>query len=132
MSSPAQHAYQKVYRQEHKAELTAKKNLYNQTPRGRFIELCKKARHRGIERTIKFEDYVELTKDGKCFYCGSTQMPTHGSGLDRRDYTIGYVKGNCFPCCYLCNSDKGLLEGTGFPLHRVLELLQELIALRKS
>ena len=79
-----------------------------QLPRGRYRRLVYSAKHgrkrRSIELRLTFEEYVELIKQ-PCFYCGD-DLPTDGSGLDRKDNTKGYVKENLVPCCEQCNKAK--------------------------
>lgn len=46
-----------------------------------------------------------------CLYCGYTpKWPTSRVGIDRVDNSIGYIEGNCVPCCFTCNSAKGTLS----------------------
>jgi hypothetical protein len=68
---------------------------------------------------LSFEDLCDIIKS-TCLYCGSdpkniklsnTEYRTPGkyiyNGIDRFNNTIGYVKDNCVPCCFTCNSAKG-------------------------
>jgi hypothetical protein len=83
------------------------------------------ARRRGIEFTLTFEQYSSIVSENKCLYCGGP-LPYRGSGIDRKHFEIGYVIGNCVPCCSRCNDLKGRLETCGFSYDRVLQLLAEL------
>lgn len=50
-----------------------------------------------------------------------------GSGIDRQDHRLGYVHGNCVPCCSNCNTKKGLLEAAGLVYPRTVEVLMEIL-----
>jgi len=49
-----------------------------------------------------------------CFYCG---IKMGGVGIDRVDNKIGYVEGNCVPCCKTCNWMKSDLNIKQFKAH---------------
>lgn len=91
----------------------------------KFKRLKENALRRGIEITITYEEYVSVVSQNKCSYCEKS-LPRKGSGVDRKHFSIGYVFGNCVPCCALCNDRKGKLETCGFSYERVLQLLSEL------
>jgi hypothetical protein len=91
----------------------------------RFKRLKENATRREIECTLSYEQYFSLVCENKCSYCCSA-LPKCGSGVDRKHFEIGYVSGNCVPCCALCNDRKGKLELCGFSYERVLQLLTEL------
>jgi 5-methylcytosine-specific restriction endonuclease McrA len=79
-------------------------------------------RQRGVELTISRQEYLELAFSN-CAYCGSlpknrVPLPRPSTktvytfiflyqGIDRKDNNLGYVPGNCVPCCAVCNSIKG-------------------------
>ena len=79
-------------------------------------------RNRGVALEISKEECLGLSFR-PCVYCGSPprnriplprSMPTTPDsfiflyqGIDRKDNTLGYVPGNCVPCCGRCNSIKG-------------------------
>lgn len=92
-----------------------------------FKRMKENASRRGIEHTLTYEQYFCLVHENKCSYCGCS-LPKCGSGIDRKHFEIGYVDGNCVPCCALCNDRKGKLETCGFSYERVLQLLAELLA----
>jgi len=77
--------------------------------------------------TLSFEEYVELVTPNQCHY-GPHSLPEQGSGIDRLDNKLGYISGNCVPCCTLCNSKKGRLESLGFKYPRPVELMKELMS----
>jgi hypothetical protein len=80
---------------------------------------------RGIEFHLTYEQYYFLVSRNECSYCKGP-LPYRGSGVDRKHFEIGYVFGNCVPCCSKCNDRKGRLETCGFSYERVLQLLSEL------
>jgi hypothetical protein len=84
----------------------------------------KAAKDRGYEFKISKEYFTETTKKD-CFYCGdSPSMKRNDSakdggfvlhnGIDRVDNNIGYIEGNCVPCCKVCNRAKGTLTSDEF------------------
>lgn len=107
-------AAHKAYR--HSPEGLAKRResskLHNRTPEGRFGVHIHRAKRRGIPSLITFEEFVELTS-GRCFYCEGA-LPPVGSGLDRINSDVGYVVGNCRPCCKWCNQAKSTMSDTEF------------------
>jgi len=82
------------------------------TIHGRYKCLLTNARTRSIEVRITQEEFAEIIS-APCFYCGGL-LPEAGSGVDRIDSQIGYVIGNCRPCCYICNLAKSDLTETEF------------------
>lgn len=48
----------------------------------------------------------------ECFYCGKPAP----NGIDRRDNSKGYIKGNCVACCKHCNYAKGDLSEEVFKI----------------
>jgi hypothetical protein len=85
----------------------------------------RKCKFKHIPFDLSFDDYVLITVGRRCHYCGG-QLPEAGHGLDRINRNYGYLRQNVVPCCKECNAQKGYLEGAGFPLDRVLELMHEL------
>jgi hypothetical protein len=71
------------------------------------------AKTKKYEFLLTDDEFFELTKQS-CFYCNNepnnimysrTNEYTY-SGIDRLDNNIGYVSGNCVPCCSVCNYAK--------------------------
>lgn len=92
-----------------------------------------KAKHKEFELTL--EEFSKLVHDN-CAYCGappeknsefyqglrrkSTEdVPVNG--IDRIDSNLGYVVGNCVPCCSYCNRMKSDLSFNEFS-NRILVL----------
>ena len=80
--------------------------------KARYIHLVSKAKGRGLECSLSFDDYLSLISGHPCYYCGG-DLPITGHGTDRINSKVGYVVGNVRPCCVDCNtakSDKTDLE----------------------
>ena len=76
------------------------KNNINYKRKVLFQAYKTSARKRGLEFSIDKKYYIKLC-DSRCFYCGG-----QSDGIDRKDNNLGYIKGNCFPCCTICNKMK--------------------------
>ena len=89
------------------------------------------ARARLHKKNIKFdltkEEFREIVEQ-PCHYCGvqnscrTMAKPTANgafvsNGIDRINSSIGYVKGNCLPCCTICNTMKNDLSYVEFLEH---------------
>jgi hypothetical protein len=102
------------YRQAHPERWRAAYQNYrrNNPVRCGFGTLVCVARRRGIECTLRFEEYKTL-RTLPCFYCGGV-LPKIGHGLDRVDSNLGYSLGNVRPCCTQCNRAKSDLTESEF------------------
>jgi hypothetical protein len=79
------------------------------TVSGRFLHGKTRAQRAGMEWKITKEQHAELLKTF-CHYCHGDLNET-GSGLDRKDSSIGYTLENVVACCGSCNVIKSnLLE----------------------
>lgn len=66
----------------------------------------------GREFSLTFEEFKTLVKS-PCFYCGEPPSNLRSTkhlrrqelvgGIDRVNNNLGYVTGNCVPCCKICN-----------------------------
>ncbi len=92
-----------------KADKKAYENAHRRTLPRRFSTLLTAAKRRHIVVELTFETYRELVAGGKCEYC-SGLLPEAGYGIDRIDRRLGYIVGNCVPCCSSCNYLKMKLE----------------------
>jgi hypothetical protein len=87
-----------------------------------YLETKKRAKKRGKEFLLSYEDYVDFAKNPFCFYCDEPLFwPEYGrrsrasgppkgylsSNIDRKDNSVGYVKENIVSCCSRCNKVKG-------------------------
>lgn len=61
------------------------------------------ARKRNYTFELSFSDLSSLIL-APCTYCGIEPAPVNG--IDRIDNSVGYVRGNCTPCCKFCNIAK--------------------------
>lgn len=59
---------------------------------------------------LTFEQFMEFWQQD-CSYCGDTIRTV---GIDRIDNSIGYVPGNCVPCCEPCNKMKRMQTKEAF------------------
>lgn len=66
------------------------------------------AKKRNLKNEITYKDYCDLIIS-KCYYCHKEPNTEKGlrNGIDRAYNDMGYVKGNCVPCCKTCNLCKG-------------------------
>ncbi len=71
----------------------------------RYAELKRLGSYRGFDVTISIDEFRELMEQDSCDYCGGP-LPIFGFGIDRMNSNLGYVPGNCVPCCYACNTFK--------------------------
>ena len=60
------------------------------------------AARRNIPFQLNFNSFMEFWQQS-CFYCGN---PIATTGIDRLNNNLGYVIGNCVPCCGTCNMMK--------------------------
>ena len=76
------------------------------------------ALRRGKEWTITDEE-ARRCFISDCYYCGRVPewdlrtLPKgrkiKSNGIDRVDNNLGYIPGNCVPCCYECNVTKRMM-----------------------
>ena len=81
----------------------------------RFNEYKRSAQSRGLEFHLSEDEFEDTTKQ-PCHYCGLKPLPVKEvylewsrcelSGIDRVNNDVGYISGNCVPCCKTCNSAK--------------------------
>lgn len=113
---------------ERRAVETATASAYRKTTKGKFSTLKVRANQRGIECTISFGQYVELTRCNSCHYC-EKPLPIKGAGLDRKNSSLGYTFENCVPCCWDCNIIRG---ADRIAYEEMLVVARVLNALRQS
>lgn len=73
-------------------------------PSARYRAMRVRAETQGLPFDISREEHAHLLSEA-CVYCGSNLNPT-GSGMDRKDSSLGYTKENVVPCCSDCNRVK--------------------------
>lgn len=81
----------------------ARGQKFRETPKGKFTEMKKDAKKRGIPFTLNINDVESIWED-PCKYCGRI---TNILSLDRVDNSKPYEVGNVFSCCKWCNYTKG-------------------------
>lgn len=111
---------QKVQRE----DILSKQRKRRRTVEGKYKTFLDNSSRRKFEVSISLEDYRSLVEDCLCIYCGN-KLPEAGSGLDRKDCSIGYTKDNCVPCCITCNRIKGN-SITYNEMFEVIKLLKKL------
>lgn len=73
---------------------------------------CYRAGKRGLLNDVSYEDFLKLTEQQNCHYCGEAVVWTSVNGnnkaynLDRKDNTLGYLKTNVVVACKTCNRSK--------------------------
>ena len=90
-----------------------------------------KIQHQCTDRefNLSLEEFTEIVKQ-KCYYCGSDPVfperfknkfkqreVEYFNGIDRVDSSVGYVLGNCVPCCSICNRMKSDFNKDFFLAH---------------
>ena len=63
-----------------------------------------KAHKRELKFELTLEQFAELIQK-PCQYCNHSKEGD-ANGIDRMNNTIGYIVGNCVPCCEMCNRMK--------------------------
>lgn len=77
-----------------------------------FIDIIQKpCSYCGREWTHKYEDVSRNCRNRDIYKIKKISNEViFYNGVDRLDSKIGYVSGNCVPCCKFCNSAKGELS----------------------
>lgn len=99
---------------------------YKQSFKGRYAYLKKECKRRKKDLEINVEQYIEIVKLNECHYCGS-ELPKQGSGIDRKDSSIGYLIDNVVSCCYACNK----IKNDTLTYNEMIEVAKLLKELRK-
>lgn len=84
------------------------------------------AKSRGIEWSLPDDEFLEIVAS-PCTYCGRGGQDTpltmtdmaEANGIDRFDNGLGYVSGNCVPCCSTCNTAKSAMAAEAYVAHCV-------------
>lgn len=72
----------------------------------RFQRAKYRAGLRGIPWKLTLGQFASLFEK-PCHYCGNPTKPSLGSGLDRKNSSLGYTRRNVVPACHICNTVKG-------------------------
>lgn len=60
------------------------------------------SKKRNKEFQLTKEQFQEIIEND-CYLCGNPNSDINNNGIDRLDNEIGYILGNCRPCCSSCN-----------------------------
>jgi len=93
-----------------------KHTKYNNSVKGRYRELKRAAKNKGLGFNVSYLEYAQLLA-ADCAYCGSPDLGKTGSGVDRIDSNKGYKVANIKACCPTCNFMKHNLTETQFYKH---------------
>lgn len=74
-----------------------------QSIKGRYSKLKAGAKKRGVEVSISREEFENIIKGNKCYYCDAEIESTYGHTLNRIDNNKGYDVDNVKQCCSYCN-----------------------------
>lgn len=96
--------YQRQYRRQHKEAIRLRRTQFESTNpiRTKFWRYRMRAKARGYDFGLTFEQFSGLLSDASCVYCDATGK----MGLDRVDNSRGYQTDNVVPCCRYCNTMK--------------------------
>jgi len=85
-----------------------------------YMDYRRDARRRQLEFTLAKDDFRQIVTSS-CHYCGIEPNKEYNrewvngsflyNGIDRKDNDMGYILGNCTPCCWQCNY---LKRGIGY------------------
>lgn len=101
--------------------------LFKYSQNASFTRFINESKNRSINNDITKETY-ELIITFPCNYCKNI-FENGSRGIDRINSTIGYIYGNITPCCYTCNSMKGILSHDEFFKH--LKRIYDYVVLKK-
>lgn len=87
-----------------------------------YNNLMNGAKKRGLCVDLTRDEIYEMSLQN-CFYCGEPPVERRLSkvanpksrrvyccnGIDRVDNSVGYINGNCRPCCFMCNRAKATM-----------------------
>lgn len=110
--------YEKEYKRlnnwKYKKQIQERTKRWTKSLHGRFITYRSSARKRELEFTLTEQDVKNIVSQ-PCFYCNTFKHIT--SGIDRVESSIGYILGNCVPCCHMCNRMKSNYSAEDFIEH---------------
>ena len=109
-----QKEYQKQYRKKHKSYQKTYQKSYRNSLKGKYNAKKGDAKQRHKEFTLTFKEYVTLTINQHCSYCGKF---CKYATIDRFNNNEGYNNNNCVPCCFYCNTMKSDLSYSEFKNH---------------
>ena len=111
---------QKLWREQNPEKMIVLNESHKKSSPHQYQIYLKNALVKNVEFSLTLEDFQTITNNN-CFYCD--EMNYRGfQGIDRIDQTVGYIQGNCVPCCKMCNYMKGSLHENMF-LKRVEHIM---------
>ena len=90
--------YKKQYLKNDKRKLASRH--YYSTLHGKYTHYKKESVRRKINFKLTELEFAVIVSQ-PCYYCGELQE--NFNGVDRVNNKKGYIKGNCAPCCKVCN-----------------------------
>lgn len=89
---------------------------------------------RGLPFELTKQEFDEIMKQN-CMYCGDSPRSMYngylGTGIDRKNSDLGYIKINCAPCCTTCNKMKSKLGAKIF-LDKILKISEHFMDMAKT
>lgn len=77
---------------------------YHTRPHIKYHKYKSTAPKRKHEFKLSLQKFEQIISQ-PCYYCGE-KLEGQYNGIDREDNKLGYVEGNCLPCCKFCNRAK--------------------------
>ena|SRR5208282_56279 len=71
-------------------------------PKSAYSHVRWHAGRRKIAFALALEDFINIVTL-PCIYGGGTHAQGFRIGIDRKENSVGYVRGNCAPCCFRHN-----------------------------
>lgn len=118
----------KQWYENNKGRRSSYEAVYYRTTEGRYVQLKGSAKRRDLEMQISFEQYAELIKDNKCYYCDASLVGSAGYSLNRVDSNKGYLVENVKPCCKFCNKimNNFSIEELSSRLYKIVNRMKKL------
>ncbi|AGE57724.1 hypothetical protein ATCVNTS1_639R [Acanthocystis turfacea Chlorella virus NTS-1] len=105
---------EREYREKNKEHLDAYYKEWFNGHHGRLHIIKYSADKRGLNVELT-DDEIKAMTDEPCVYCLTPTIDgVSRNGIDRLDSSLGYVDGNCVPCCGMCNYMKGQVDPLTF------------------
>lgn len=79
----------------------------------RYSRKKQHAKSSGREFSISLDEFIDIHKDWKCYYCNyefAKKTCDYKRTIDRVNNNLGYVHDNCVLCCNKCNLFKKKLN----------------------
>lgn len=101
-----------------------------------LVMLRARARRKGQECSLSYDEFFAFTQILSCFYCQGPiawtmydlSRNSNAVNLDRKDCKKGYSADNCVVCCHSCNTAKG----DRYTFEEFVVMMNTLLEFRKS